>query len=97
MPVGTVQAAWPGRAPRRWSARRKARFLRTVTVAAAIMSASVVALASTLGAAAPASRPARPLAVQTRAPSAAATVLGGAPETVAAGAARQLFASARWS
>ena len=94
MPVGPVLAARPGRAPRRWSARRKARFLRTVTVAAAIMSVSVLALVATLGAAAPVSRPARPLAVQTHAPSAAATVLGGAPETVAAGAAQQLFASA---
>ena len=96
MPVGTVRAAYrgPGRARQRWSARRRARFLRTLTVAAAITSASVVALAGILGAAAPVSRPARPLAAQTHAPAAAATVLGGAPETVAAGAAQQLFASA---
>ena len=94
MPVGPVLAARPGRAPRRWSARRKARFLRTMAVALVMVSATAIALASSLGAAAPVTRPARPLAVRSHPPAAAATVLSGRPDAVAAGAAQELLASA---
>ena len=94
MPVGPGQAVRAGRAPRRWSARRKARFLRTMAAALVMLSASVIALVSSLGAAAPVARPARPLAARAHAPASAATVLSGLPDAVAAGAARELLASA---
>ena len=94
MPEGPELDVRAGRAPRRWSARRKARFLRTVTVGLVMMAAFIAALVATLGAAAPVTDTAPPQAARDHAPAHAATVLSGLPDAVAAGAAHELLSSA---
>jgi hypothetical protein len=94
-PAGSRSAATAsGRGPRRWSAQRRARLLRTAVVLAVLLCSSIGILASSGGKPAPPRRHAALAAARTQPPDAAATVLAGPAEAVAAGVARDLFTAA---
>jgi hypothetical protein len=91
---GEPRFAGPAPGRRRWSPQRRARLLRTVAVLAVLLCIAAGTLASRGGKGAAPRRPAVPLAVITRPPASAATVLRGPDDAVAAAAAADLFTAA---